>query len=88
MSSELSDSKSFISNNSKRKERVTFSAEDNHFIWRFGDLIASKDHIKGKSLEVLAVKDSEVGAFFLGYGLTLVVAKVRTETKRFKKGNI
>ena len=42
-SSELSDSKSLTSNNSKRKE-------NNTFIWSFGDLIASADHVKGNSL--------------------------------------
>ena len=36
-STELADSKSFTPSNSKRKEKVTFSAEDNTFIWSFGD---------------------------------------------------
>ena len=75
-SSELSDSKPFTSNNSKWKERVTFSAGNKTFIWSFGDLIASADHAKGKSLKVLAVKDPEVGAFVWRYSLTSVVAKV------------
>ena len=44
--------------------------------------------MKGKSLGVLAVKDPEVDAFVRRYGSTLAVAKVRTERKRFKKGNI
>ena len=72
-SSELHDSKSFISSNSKRKKRVTYSAENNTFIWNFGDLIASTDHVKGKSLEVLAVKDLEVGAFVRRDSLTSVI---------------
>ena len=55
---------------------MTFSAENNTFIWSFGDLIASTDHVKGKSLEVLAVKDPEVRAFVRRHSLTLVVAKV------------
>ena len=55
---------------------MTFSAENNTFIWSFGDLIASTDHVKGKSLEVLAVKDPEVGAFLRRHSLTSVVAKV------------
>ena len=55
---------------------MTFSAENNTFIWSFGDLTASADHVKGKSLEVLAVKDPEVGAFVRRYSLTSVVAKV------------
>ena len=42
---------------------MTFSAENNTFIWSFADLIALRDHVKGKSLVVLAVKDPEVGAF-------------------------
>ena len=66
-------------------ERVTFRAEDNTFIWsKFGNLIASTDLI----VEVIASKDPEVGAFVQRYGLTSVVAKVRTERKTFKKGNI
>ena len=80
-SSELSDSKSLTSNNSKRKE-------NNTFIWSFGDLIASADHVKGNSLQVLAVKDTEVGVFVRRYSLTSVVAKVSMERKCFKKGNI
>ena len=51
-------------------------------------MIASADHVKGMSLEVLAVKGPEVGAFLRRYGSTSVVAKVRTETKCFKKVNI
>ena len=51
-------------------------------------MIASTDHVKGKSFEVLAVKDPEVGAFVRRYGSTSVVAKVRTERKCFKKANI
>ena len=82
-SSELSNSKSFASNHSKRKERAIFSAEDNTFIWSFGDSIASTDHVKGKSVEVLAVKDAEVGAFARRYALTSVLANVRTERKCF-----
>ena len=35
----------------------------NTFIWSFGDLTASTDHVKGKSLEVLIVKDPEEDAF-------------------------
>ena len=61
---------------SKRKEIVTFIAENNTFIWSFVDLIASTDHVKGKPLEVLAVKDPEVGAFVRRYSLTSVVVKV------------
>lgn len=46
-SSKLSDSKLFRSNDSKRKERVTFIEEDNTFIWsKFDDLIDSTDHVK------------------------------------------
>ena len=41
-----------------------------------------------ESLEVLAVKDAEVGVFVRRYGLTSVVAKNPTERKCFKKGNI
>ena len=48
----------------------------------------STDHVKGKSLEVLSVKDPEVGAFVRRYGSTSVVAKIRTEKIYFKKGNI
>ena len=70
------------------KEKVIFTAEDNTFIWSFGDLIVSTDHVKGKSLEVLAVKDPEVGAFVRQYGSTSVVAKILTEKEYFKKGNI
>ena len=60
----------------------------NTFIWIFGDLTASTDHVKGKSLEVLIVKDPEEDAFVRRYSLTSVVAKVRMERKCFKKGNI
>ena len=55
---------------------MTFSAENNTFIWSFGDLIASTGHVKEKSLEVLAVKDPEVGALVRRYSLTSVFAKV------------
>ena len=41
-----------------------------------------------ESSEVLAVKDAEVGVFVRWYGLTSVVAKVPTERKCFKKGNV
>ena len=75
-SSELSDSNSFTSNNSKWKQRDTFSAGKKTFIWSFGDLTASADHAKGKSLKVLGVKDPEVGAFVWRYSLISVVAKV------------
>ena len=73
--------KPFTLNNSKKKEIATFSADTNTFIWSFRDLIASTDHVKGKSLEVLAVKvgaevGPEVGAFVRRYSLTPVVAKV------------
>ena len=51
-------------------------------------MIASTDLVKGKPVEVLAAKDPEVGAFVRRYGLTSVVAKVRTDRKSFKKGNI
>ena len=51
-------------------------------------MTASTDHVKGKSLEVLIVKDPEEDAFVRGYSLTSVVAKVRMERKCFKKGNI
>ena len=87
-SSELSDSKTFISSNSKRKESVTFNAENNIFIWSFGELSASTDYVKGKPLEVLAVKDPEAGAFVRRYSLMSVFTIVRTEEKCFKKGNI
>ena len=61
----------------------------NTLIWsKFGDLIASIDYVKRRSIEVLAVKDPEVGAFACRYGLMLVIAKVWTERKSFKKGNI
>ena len=47
-----------------RKERVTFSAEDSTLIWsKFRNLIASTDHVKRKSVEVLGAKEPEVGAF-------------------------
>ena len=42
--------------------------------------------MKGKFLEVLAMKDAEVGAFVGQYSLTSVVDKVRTERKRFQEG--
>ena len=46
-----------------RKERVTFSAEDSTLIWsKFRNLIASTDHVKGKSVKVLGTKDPEVSA--------------------------
>ena len=54
----------------------------------FGDLIVSTDHVKGKSLEVLAVKDPEVGAFVWRYGSTSVVAKIRTEKKNISRREI
>ena len=61
-------------------------AEDNTFIWiKFVDLIASTDHVKGKSIEVLNAKDLEVDAFVRRYGLTSVVAKVRTDRKCFRR---
>ena len=42
----------------------TFSAEDNSFISnKFGDLIASTDLVKRKSIKLFAVKDPEVSAF-------------------------
>ena len=66
----------------------TFSAEDNSFISnKFGDLIASTDLVKRKSIKLFAVKDPEVSAFIWWYDLTSVVAKVKTEQKKFKKGN-
>ena len=49
-------------------------------------MIVSTDHVKGKSLEVLAVKDPEFGAFVRRYGSTPVVAKIRTEKKIFQEG--
>ena len=55
---------------------MTFSAENNTFIWSFGDLIASTDHVKGKALQVSAVEDPEVDAFVRRYSLTSAVAKV------------
>ena len=64
------------------------SAEDNTLIWSFGNLIASTDHMKRKSLEVLAVQDPEVGAVLRRYASTSVVAKVRKERKCFMKANI
>ena len=87
-SSELSDSKSFVSNNSKRKKRVTFNATNNTFIWSFGDWHGSTNHVKGKPLECLAVKDPQVGAFVRRHILTLVFVIVRVEKKCFQKGNI
>ena len=51
-------------------------------------MISSIDHVKGKSLEVLSVKEAKVGAFVQRYGLISVVAKVQTERKCFEKGNI
>ena len=45
-------------------------------------MIASRDHVKGKSLEVLAVKNPEVRTFTRRYGLMSVVKK----RKCFKKG--
>ena len=61
-------------------------AEDNTFIWiKFVDLIASTDHVKGKSIEVLKANDLEVDAFVRRYGLTSVVAKVRTDRKCFRR---
>ena len=51
-------------------------------------MIVSTDHVKGMSLEVLAVKVPEVGAFVRQYGSTLVVAKILTEKEYFKKENI
>ena len=66
---------------------MTFSAENNTFIWSFGDLIAST-YMKGKSLEVLAVKDPEVGVFVRRYSLTPFVAKVLKKRKCFKKENL
>ena len=67
-----------------RSKRVTFNAEDSTFIWSFVDLIASTDHVKGESSELLAVKDPEVGAF-VRQCLTSVVANVGTGSKCFKK---
>ena len=64
------------------------SAEDNTLIWSFGDLIALTDHMKRKSLDVLAVQDPEVGAFLRRYASTSVIAKVRKERKCFMKANI
>ena len=52
---------------------------------KFVDLIASTDHVKKKSIEFLAAKDPEVGAFLRRYGLTSVVAKLRTCRKCFKR---
>ena len=66
----------------------TFSAEDNSFISRkFGHFIASTDSVKRKSIKLFAVKDPEVSAFIWWHDLTSVVAQVKTEQKRFKKGN-
>ena len=48
-------------------------------------MIVSADHVKGKSLEVLAVKDAEVGAFVQRRGSTSVVAKIRTEKKKISR---
>ena len=84
--SELSNSNSFTSTTSKKKENVTFSAEKNTFIWSLGNLVASTDHVKGKPLEVSAVKDPELGAFVRRYHLTSFVAKLWMERKFFKKG--
>ena len=40
------------------KEIVTFSAEDNTFIWsKFGNLIASTDHLIGSTGHVIASTD-------------------------------
>ena len=66
----------------------TFTADDNSFISsKFSDLITSTDLVKRKSIKFFSVKDPEVSAFIWWYDLTSVVAKVKTEQKKFKKGN-